>query len=263
MDDNRQRPDVGATVDRPAARLLRTHVGDRADQGLRIGDGSVVNRAIPKSRIFAVPSGRITMLEGLTSRWTMPASCACSSPRATCSAIGSASSKVSRPRVQARLQRFALVERHGDEQLPVLGLADLVDRAHVRMVERGRRARLSDEPRLGAADPRRGPAAGISARPDVRAARLALGRRRPCRRSRSAPAPSTARPASGPFRDRVSHPCAGWLHERRQPVDDALAFVGEQQRLDFLPEGGSPAQRASSSAPRCAAGQSIASARTS
>src|SRR5262249_57547490 len=50
---------------------------------------------------------------------------------------------------EARLQRFTLVERHGHEQLPVLGLADFVDRADVRMVERGSGARLRGEPRLG------------------------------------------------------------------------------------------------------------------
>ena len=90
------------------------------------------------------------MLDGLTStmhdartRARVP------SPRATCSAMGSASSNVSRPRVQSRLQRFAVVERHRDEQLSVVGLADLVDRADVRMIERRRRARLRDESRLG------------------------------------------------------------------------------------------------------------------
>ena len=54
------------------------------------------------------------------------------------------------PALQPRLQRFPVVERHRDEQLSVVGLADLVDRADVRMIERRGGARLRDESRLGA-----------------------------------------------------------------------------------------------------------------
>jgi hypothetical protein len=50
---------------------------------------------------------------------------------------------------EPRLQRFAIVERHGDEQMSIAGFANLVDRADVRMIERGSRARLCHELRLG------------------------------------------------------------------------------------------------------------------
>src|SRR6185295_17961431 len=50
-----------------------------------------------------------------------------------------------RTALDAVAQRLALVERHGDEQRAVLGLADLVDGAEVRMVERRGGLGLADE----------------------------------------------------------------------------------------------------------------------
>ena len=44
-------------------------------------------RAMPKSRILALPSLSIMMLPGLRSRWTMPASWASESPLQTCLAM--------------------------------------------------------------------------------------------------------------------------------------------------------------------------------
>jgi hypothetical protein len=52
-----------------------------------------------------------------------------------------------------RIVREAII-RHGDEEPAVAGLSDLVDRCHVRVIERGRRARLGEKagvaPRIGA-----------------------------------------------------------------------------------------------------------------
>ena len=47
------------------------------------------------------------------------------------------------------LQRLALVQGHGDERTPVVGLADLVDRADVRVDQRGGGARLYKEALTG------------------------------------------------------------------------------------------------------------------
>ena len=105
--------------------------------------------ATPKSRTFAVPSASSMTFDGFTSRWTMPCSWACCSPPAIWRASATASSNGSAAAREARLQRLAVVERHRDEQLPVGGLADLVDRADVRMIERRRRARLAQEAALG------------------------------------------------------------------------------------------------------------------
>ena len=141
--------------------------------------------------------------------------------------------------IEARLQRFAFVERHRDEQLSVVGLADLVDRADVRVIERRRGARFRDESRLGVRVGAQMRRQKLRARRDGRAARPALGTRRPCRRRRAAPARGIA-PIRRPDHsvDRFRQPRAGRLHERRQPIDDALAVVGEQQRLHFAPESG-------------------------
>ena len=51
--------------------------------------------------------------------------------------------------LDSHLQGLAFVQRHRDEQLPVGGGADLVDGADIRMIERGRGARLEQETLLG------------------------------------------------------------------------------------------------------------------
>ena len=69
-------------------------------------------------------------------------------------------------------------------ELPVVGLADLVDGADVRMLERGRGARLDEEAllRVGVrAEVRR---QELERDVRVRGARRAPDRRRPCRRRR-------------------------------------------------------------------------------
>src|SRR6267378_3155997 len=53
--------------------------------------------------------------------------------------------QTARPR-EARLEGLALVQRHREEELPVLRLARLVDAANTRMIECARRARLPQKP---------------------------------------------------------------------------------------------------------------------
>ena len=125
-----ERPDVGALVDRLAARLLGAHVGRGAENHARrvvAGDRDAsatcdeVRRrrrsrpatfASPKSSTFTVPSGVILMLAGFRSRWMMPCSCAASSASAICRAIGSASSSGNRTARDAIGERLALDQLH-------------------------------------------------------------------------------------------------------------------------------------------------------
>jgi hypothetical protein len=51
-----------------------------------------------------------------------------------------------RSALQPLLERLAIVVRHGDERLPIVGRIHVVDRADIGMVERGRRLRFLDEP---------------------------------------------------------------------------------------------------------------------
>ena len=101
-------PDVGALVDRLAARLLGRHVGrgaeDQAGRGAGVGErrrlrevggrsraGAVAGPGLGEAEVehldLAVRASRLTFA-GLRSRWTMPFSCASSSASAICFAIG-------------------------------------------------------------------------------------------------------------------------------------------------------------------------------
>ena len=52
--------------------------------------GAAAGRAMPKSRIFSLPSCVMNRFSGLMSRWTSPFSCAAESPRASCTPYSSA-----------------------------------------------------------------------------------------------------------------------------------------------------------------------------
>ena len=131
-------------------------------------------------------SPSIRMLCGLTSRWTMPAAWAASSAPATWPSSSTASAGGQRAAAgDPALQVAALDQPHRDDQLAVL-LAGVVDRDDARMVEPGREARLAQEPLAEALVvgevagdhlERHRPVEGQVGRP---------GRRRPCRRARSA-----------------------------------------------------------------------------
>ena len=138
--------------------------------------------------------------------------------------------------VEARLQRFAIVERHRDEQLSVLGFPDLVDRADARVIEGGGGARFRDELRLGVRVGtqvrRKKLQRDVTAEPLVPRSvhdRHAAGAERILHHV-------VTDPAARPFHRRLRQPRAGWLDERAKPIDDALAVVGDQQRLHFATE---------------------------
>jgi hypothetical protein len=102
-----ERPDVGALVDRLAARLLRAHVGEGAENDAltRAADRHrrrlrqiLTRRRIARRRLRQAEvehlhdaGWRDLILAGLRSRWTMPFSCAASSASAIWRAMSSAS----------------------------------------------------------------------------------------------------------------------------------------------------------------------------
>src|SRR6188474_1513959 len=71
--------------------------------------------------------------------------------QSACDLEGNRDGVVTRQRAarEARLQRFAVVERHRDEQLSFGCFADLVNRADVGVIERSSRAGLEQEAALG------------------------------------------------------------------------------------------------------------------
>ncbi len=62
-----------------------------------VSEASLVVRAMPKSVSFTCPSWRTRMLEGFTSRWTMPWACAAASAEAAWASSGAAWSAGSGP----------------------------------------------------------------------------------------------------------------------------------------------------------------------
>jgi len=98
--------------------------------------GFRVTFASPKSRIFACPRFVTKMFAGLMSRWTIPFVCAASS-------VGDLDAQIEHRLGLHRLtadsvpERLPLQQFHGDEGSPI-DLIDFVDRADVRVVQRGR-----------------------------------------------------------------------------------------------------------------------------
>jgi hypothetical protein len=97
-----ERPDVRAVVDGLAERLLGAHVGDRPDGAHRLRAAPAGQLRDPESSTFTWPSRVSITFPGLTSRCTIPRSCAFASPRAISVATRSASSTGSGPRAMRR-----------------------------------------------------------------------------------------------------------------------------------------------------------------
>src|SRR5262249_13696261 len=83
--------------------------------------------------------------DGFTSRWTSPRSCAASSASATCVAMASARSRASEPLAAQQLPQVGSVDDAHREVEPTVGLAGVVHRDHVRVVEAGREPRLPQQ----------------------------------------------------------------------------------------------------------------------
>jgi len=92
--------------------------------------------AIPKSRILTTPSGVILTLSGLRSRWTMPRSCAASSPSAIWAQTRQGFVDGQRALADALAEALAgdVLE---DEQPLTAGFLQVVDRRQVAVIEGG------------------------------------------------------------------------------------------------------------------------------
>ena len=101
-----------------------------------------INFARPKSRILTWPRSVTKMFAGLMSRWMIPLLWAAQSASAISVAHSITSSSGSGLPRDVMLKRRAFHKLHGNKRLAVLRV-DLVDRADVGMIQRGRRTRLS------------------------------------------------------------------------------------------------------------------------
>ena len=85
------------------------------------------------------------MFAGLMSRWTMPLACADSSASAICTPMSTSAAGAKGCCADALRERLSLEQFHRDE-VPAFVLADRVDRADVRVIQRRGRARLALKP---------------------------------------------------------------------------------------------------------------------
>ena len=103
-------------------------------------------RAIPKSVTLTRPSPSTRTLCGLMSRCTIPCRCAKRSAERIWRAYSTATLTGAAPRPTIELLERAPVEVLHRDVVRVLGLAAVVDRDDVRMVQRGGVLRLAPEP---------------------------------------------------------------------------------------------------------------------
>ena len=152
----RRAPRVGARIGCEAPHLLRRHGVRRADRGTR-RPRSTPGRGVRHQRIGSAGQAEIHDLQAaaretmafaaLRSRCTTPRSCACASASAASIAYRTASSTGSEPpSTRSRNERpstysMAIYAR-------AAAFAHLVDRADVRVVERGGASRLPEQPRI-------------------------------------------------------------------------------------------------------------------
>jgi len=146
-----ERPDIGARVDFCAVRLLRRHVRDGADGGVRsresqrgllavrqhLGETEIQNLHVTVVRQHDVGRLQIAMHDAGVMRGAQSGGELQQDGRRVCDTDG--------PALDPLAQRLALVKRHGDEQL-AFPVADLVDRGDIRMIECARGLRFTQQP---------------------------------------------------------------------------------------------------------------------
>ena len=147
VEDATQRPEVAALVDLHAAGLLGRHVGDGADCRARIGEparraGQLGEAEVEDLHLAVLGQHEVRRLDvAMDDAGVM-------GPRQPARHLQGDVDRLAdgqRAAGDARPQRLAGVERHGDEQATVLGAVDVVDGADVRVVEGGGAARFAVE----------------------------------------------------------------------------------------------------------------------
>ena len=84
----------------PEATSGERYAGEPVTSPVWVSDGSASARAMPKSESFTSSAPATSMLDGLTSRWTMPAAWAAASASAAWPSSAEARSGVSAPSVR-------------------------------------------------------------------------------------------------------------------------------------------------------------------
>ena len=149
VEHDADRPDIGARVRGLPAHLLRRHVGRRAE-------GRVLRRQlqrIDERRQAEVEDAHAVLGQDHVARLDVAVDDALRVRLGE--PVGDLRRDLERlvdrhrPALEPLLQRRPLVERHHDEQLPVVGGLDVVDRADVGMLGGRGRLRLAHEALLG------------------------------------------------------------------------------------------------------------------
>ena len=125
------------------AAVMYPRVGD-SHTLLLLGQAEVENLDLTLAAITAPTTNRFA---GLMSRWMMPLACAAAKAAAACRAKGNhlvRGQTVSPGVCEILLQRHAAQQLHHQVGPPIL-LPGVVNRAHVGMVQRGRRTRFAQE----------------------------------------------------------------------------------------------------------------------
>ena len=138
----------------PEATSGARYAGEPVTSPVWVSAASASVRAMPKSDSFTWPSGATRMLDGFTSRCTIPAPCAAASASATWARIGAASSGVQPAALADQLGEVGALDVLHDQPLLVASwLVDEVeDRDHVGVVELGGQPGLAlGAPRVGGA----------------------------------------------------------------------------------------------------------------
>ncbi len=150
-----ERPDVGPVIDPPAARLLRRHVGHRADRRALSRSARLTGERRQAEVEDLGPAvlcdedvgGLDVAVDDAPAVRLGEAPC---DPEPELRDVG----ELERTPLHPFLECLALVAGHGDEEPAVVRLVDVVDGADVRVIERRRGARLLDEALLGVLVPR-------------------------------------------------------------------------------------------------------------
>ena len=176
----------------------------------------LVRLARPKSQRYACPSAS-RMFAGFRSRWISSAAWAASRAPPICSAIRSASARERGAALpDQRLQAGAVHVAHREVE-DAVDLVGVVDRDHVRVVERRGELRLAEEARAKLPGRRPGRTRSPSARPCARGARASRGRRSPSRRGRGRTRSCTARTRRRRSRARAETIAPPRARSRRDP----------------------------------------------
>ena len=121
----------------PEATSGARYAGEPVTRPVCVREASASARAMPKSDSFTWPSAVTRMLEGFTSRCTMPDSCAAASASAACRSSGAASSGERAPSCRTSSARRAPLDVLHDQPVVVALHHQVEDRDHVRVVEPG------------------------------------------------------------------------------------------------------------------------------